>query len=172
LANPIFEMRGDMNNKIAYKNKVLWLGALGVVILALLAGCSAKYGSYERDPEVQQAFETNQLPADYKYYYYGLDNEPIVIFGVETKYEMNSGMWREVSADTSEFRELTRWVWEDYGYYKFGADILDPEGTKVGILYTSVRETVFKFGNNNQITVIPHTPFLWGPVAGGGVRAP
>jgi hypothetical protein len=161
-----------MDNIITYKNKVLWLAALGMVTLVLLIGCSAKYGSYRRDADVQQAFESNQLTADYKYYYYGLNNQPIVIFGVETKYEMNSGMWKEISTDTSEFRELTRWIWEDYGYYKFGADILDPAGNKVGILYTSVRETVFKFGDNNQISVIPHTPFLWGPADSGGVWAP
>ncbi len=146
---------------------------IGIVIifLTLVAGCSANYGSLKRDAEVQQAFESNQVPMDYKYYYYG-DSEPYVIFGIEPKYEMDSKMWRDVAPDTAEFKEMTRWIWEDYGYYKFGADILDPNGSKVGIMYTAIRETSVKFVGDNQIVVIPNTPFLWGPEAsrGGGIR--
>lgn len=161
-----------MNTIKINNNNILWLGTLGIVILALVAGCSGKYGSYKRDTSVQAAFETSQVPADYKYFYYGFDTRPYVIFGIEPKYEMNSTMWKEVSADTPEFKEMTRWIWEDYHYYKFGADILDPNGNKVGILYTAIRNTTVKFGDNNRISVIPNTPFLWGPDDGaGGVRA-
>ena len=161
-----------MNTIKINNNNILWLGSLGIIILALAAGCSGKYGSYKRDTNVQAAFETSQVPADYKYFYYGFDTRPYVIFGIEPKYEMNSRMWKEVSADTPEFKEMTRWIWEDYDYYKFGADILDPDGKKVGILYTAIRETTVKFGDNNRISVIPNTPFLWGPDdgAGGSVR--
>ena len=146
---------------------------IGMVIMALtlFAGCTANFGSLRRDAQVQQAFESNQVPMDYKYYYYA-DSEPYVIFGIEPKYEMDSYMWREVSPDTAEFKEMTRWIWEDYGYYKFGANILDPKGVKVGIMYTAIRETSVKFVGDNQIVVIPNTPFLWGPEAsrGSGIR--
>ena len=138
------------------------------LILAMLfvtAGCTAKYGMLKRDAEVQQAFESNQVPMDYRYFYYG-DSEPYVIFGIEPEYEMDSLMWRDVSPDTVEFKEMTRFLWEDYGYYKFGAVILDPDGTKVGIMYTSIRETTVKFVGDNRIEVIPNTPFLWGPASG------
>lgn len=147
--------------------------SLVIIILTLFAGCTANYGSLKWDAQVQQAFESNQVPMNYKYYYYG-DSEPYVIFGIEPKYEMDSNMWRDVSPDTAEFKEMTRWIWEDYGYYKFGADILDPQGVKVGIMYTAIRGTSVKFVGDNQIVVIPNTPFLWGPEAsiGGGVRAP
>ena len=146
--------------------------AIVIITLTLIAGCTANYGSLKLDTQVQQAFESNQVPMNYKYYYYG-DSEPYVIFGIEPKYEMDSRMWRDVSPDTAEFKEMTRWIWEDYGYIKFGADILDPKGVKVGIMYTAIRETSVKFVGDNQIVVIPHTPFLWGPEAGrgGGVRA-
>jgi hypothetical protein len=141
--------------------------AIVIIMLTLIAGCTANYGSLKRDAEVQQAFESNQVPMDYKYYYYG-DSEPYVIFGIEPKYEMDSNMWRDVSPDTAEFKEMTRWIWEDYGYYKFGADILDPNGIKVGIMYTAISQTSVKFVGDNQIVVMPNTPFLWGPDSGGG----
>ena len=150
------------------KNQIPRVSTVVILILILITGCAGQYGSYRRDPAVQQSFESHQVPADYKYFYYGRDNEPIVIFGVEKKYEMNSYMWKEVSADATAFRDLITWVWADYGYDIFGADILDPAGNKVGVLYTAVRETAIKFGPDNQIAVMPNTPFLWGPVADGG----
>jgi hypothetical protein len=140
---------------------------MGICVLALIAGCAGTYGSLKRDTGVQQAFESNQVPMDYKYYYYG-DSEPYVVIGIEPKYEMESKMWREVTPDTEDFKEMIRWIWEDYGYYKFGADILDPRGKKMGIFYSSIRGTSVKFMNDNQIMVMPNTPFLWGPEAGGG----
>ena len=155
-------------NKIrkTYKNRRLryfFPLLMGIFVPALIAGCAGNYGNLKRDTEVQQAFETNQVPMDYKYYYYGFDTRPYVIFGIEPEYEMNSKMWREVMPNTAEFKEMTRWVWEDYGYYKFGADILNPQGKKVGVFYSAIRETSVKFVNGNQIMVMPNTPFLWGP---------
>ncbi len=144
----------------------------GILVLVLMAGCGANYGSLKRSAEVQQHFERQQVPAEYRYYYYGFDTRPYVIFGIEPEYEMNSRLWRAVSPDTAAFKTLVTWIWEDYGYYKFGADILDPLGNKVGILYSSIHETTVKFPGDNLIEVIPNTPFLWGPDAGSGVRTP
>jgi len=164
-------------NLAGKKNKIirtdsLLLISLSMTILLLLAGCGANYGSLKRDPEVQQAFESQQVPPEYKYYYYGYSTKPYVIFGIEPKYKMTSPMWKEVASDTAEFKEMIRWIWEDYGYYKFGADIVDPVGKKVGIMYTAINETSVKFGDDNQIVVIPSSPFLWGPDGneGGGTR--
>jgi hypothetical protein len=142
---------------------------MGLCVLALITGCSGRYGNLKRDIEVQQAFESNTVPMDYKYYYYGL-SETYAIFGIDPKFEMHSRVWRETTPDTEDFKEMVRWIWEDYGYYKFGANILDPQGKKVGIYFSAIRETAVKFENDNQIMVMLHTPFLWGPeTTGGGV---
>ncbi|MGD9259591.1 MAG: hypothetical protein PVG44_04040 [Desulfobacterales bacterium] len=143
-----------------------------VLVVPSIVGCSAKYGKLQRDSEVQLAFETNQAPTTYRYYYYGYKSEPYVVFGIDPKFEMDSRVWREVGPDTEEFKEMIRWIWEDYGYNRFGANILDPYGSKVGVYYSSIRETAFKFKADNQIVVIPHTPFLWGPEDGGGTYTP
>ena len=97
-----------------------------VMAILLLAGCGTNYGSLIRDPEVQQAFESQRVLPEYKYYYYGFSTRPYVVFGIEPVYKLNSRMWKETAPDTAEFKEMIRWVWEDYGYVKFGADILDP----------------------------------------------
>jgi len=136
---------------------------LGMVVTALFVGCSGTYGSFQRNQQVQEEFESKQVPTEYKYYYYGFDTAPYVIFGIEPKYEMKSNMWREAAPDIKDFKEMTKWIWEDYGYRKFGADILDPNGKKVGILYSAIYDTSVKFLADNQIAVMPSTPFLWGP---------
>lgn len=146
--------------------------AIAIAFLSLIVGCTGRFGSLKRDVEVQQAFEANQVPMEYKYYHFS-DSEPYVIFGIDPKYTMDSKMWRDASPDTDEFKEMIRFIWEDYGYYKFGANILDPNGNKVGIMYTAIRATSVKFVDDNQIVVMPNKPFLWGPDAGsgGGTRA-
>lgn len=134
-----------------------------VMAILLLAGCGANYGSLIRDPEVQQAFETQRVPPEYIYYYYGFSTRPYVVFGIEPVYIMDSRMWKQVSPDTAEFKEMIRWIWEDYGYVKFGADILDPSGKKAGIMYTAIDATSVKFGPDHHIAVMPNLPFLGGP---------
>ncbi|UCD81192.1 MAG: hypothetical protein JSW26_07130 [Desulfobacterales bacterium] len=163
-------MTGSSKESKNVLNKQVGLISLFMISLALLIGCSGNYGSLKRNQQVQEEFETNRLPMEYRYYYYGYDTYPYVIFGIEPKFEMNSKMWRMTAPDTDEFKAMTGAVWQDYGYYKFGADILDPNGKKVGIFYSAIPETTVKFVADNQIVVIPHTPFLWGP--GDGDRTP
>jgi hypothetical protein len=134
-----------------------------MVIPALLVSCSARYGSLKLDPQAEEEFESNRVPTKYKYYYYGFSTAPYVVFGIEPNYAVNSKMWREAVPDTEEFKEMIRWIWEDYGYQKFGADILDPAGKKVGILYSAISQISVKFVDDNQIVVMPNTPFLGGP---------
>jgi len=135
-----------------------------ILMLQLLAGCFANYGRYTRDAEVFRAFHTDQVPMDYRYYYYHSGSEPIAVVGVQPKYNAGSKMWREVDPGSDKFKDMIDWIWEDYGYTRFGAQILDPSGEPVGIMYTSVREVAIKFMDNNRIMLMPHTPFLWGEV--------
>ena len=152
-----------------YNNKQLrniLLGLFGIVILTLLAGCIGNYGRLQRDAAVQQAFESHQVPTEYKYYYYGLDSRPWAVIGIEPKYELNSKMWQAAAPDTAEFKKMTRWIWEDYSYYKFGANILDPDGNKIGVYYSAIVGTAVKFGDDSQIMVMPYDPWIMGPDGG------
>ena len=135
-----------------------------ILLLTLLTGCFANYGRYTRDTEVYQAFRDDQIPMDYRYYYYHSGSEPIAVIGVQPKYNAGSRMWRDVEPGSKKFNDMIYWIWEDFGYTRFGAQILDPSGEPVGIMYTSVREVAIKFMDNNRIMVMPHTPFLWGEV--------
>ncbi len=169
-AQPMKTTRGPIKNRRAWG---LYLFMAALLVPMFLGGCTGSYGTLKWDTGVQQAFESNQVPSDYTYYYYGFDTRPYVVFGIQPQYEMKSRMWREVAPNTAEFKEMIRWVWEDYGYRRFGADILNPQGQKVGILYSSINDTSVKFVDANRVMVIPNTPFLWGPDADiGGARSP
>ena len=133
------------------------------LLAALAGGCAGNYGRYKLDAEVLQSFRDNQVPSDYKYYYYGFDTNPYAVVGVEKKYDAGSNLWREVEPNTEKFKNMIRWMWGDYGYSPFAARILDPAGNPVGVLYTSVREVAIKFSGDNRIVVMLNTPFLWGP---------
>ena len=148
------------------KSKRSWVIASSfcTLFILLFAGCFANYGRLQRDYDVFQAFNTDQVPMDYRYYYYHSGSEPIAVVGVEKKYDAGSKMWREIDPDTQKFRDMIYWIWEDFGYTRFGAKILDPSGMQVGIIYTAVREVAFKFTDDNRIIVMPNTPFLWGEV--------
>lgn len=138
-----------------------------LLLATLVAGCAGTYGRYNLDREVLQSFRDNQVPSDYKYYYYGFDTNPYAVLGVEKKYDAGSNLWREVEPNTEKFNNMIRWMWGDYGYSPFAARILDPSGTPVGVLYTSIREVAIKFSGDNRIVVMLHTPFLWGPAVNG-----
>ena len=132
-----------------------------ILLLTLIGGCLGSYGNYNRDSEVFEAFNTDQVPMDYRYYYYHSGSHPIAVVGVDKKYDAGSRMWREVDPKTDKFKDLIYWIWEDIGYYHFAARINDPSGQEVGIMYTSIREVAIKFTDDNRIVIMPHTPFLW-----------
>jgi hypothetical protein len=143
-------------------NRIFRLGVC-ILLVTLIGGCMAKYGRYNRDDQVFEAFNNEQVPLDYRYYYYHSGSQPIAVIGVEKKYDAGSTMWREVEPNTEKFKNMIIWIWEDFGYTRFAARILDPSGVPVGIMFTSIREVAIKFTDDNRIIVMPHTPFLWGP---------
>ena len=98
-----------------------WIIQVGAcfLVLALVSGCAGTFGHYKRDPEVFEAFNSEQVPLDYRYYYYHSGSEPIAVIGVEKKYDAGSNMWREVEPNTAKFKNLIDWIWEDYGYTAF-----------------------------------------------------
>ena len=139
-----------------------------LALVYLFSGCSGMYGSYKRDAEIYQAFQSEQVNRNYTYYYNGVGNQVYAIIGIEPKYQIHSKFWREVKPDTEEFKNLTNKIWADYGYRTYGADLLDPAGNKIGIVYTSIYEVVVKFLGDHQIEVMLGTPYLWGPGDGNG----
>jgi hypothetical protein len=147
--------------------------ALALVILVGLAGCAGNYGKFNRDEEVWHAFENNQLRTDYKYFHNSHHNTTYAILGLDPKYRLQSKFWREVEPNTEEFRDLAIRLWEDYNRYRYGANLLDPAGTKIGVWYSSVYIASIRFYGDNQVEVNLLSPWLGGPDGqASGIRVP
>lgn len=166
-----------MNNKqlISTPKRILKIISFIVCVILFIGftGCMGKYGKFMRDQEVYNAFENNKVSSEYKYFSNYQHNVTYAILGIDPKYKFESKMWREVEPDTEDFKKLVSRIWEDYGFYKYGANVYDPNGNKVGTWYSAVFGKTIKFLGDNQIEVMMDTPFLWGPESGGsggGIR--
>ena len=152
--------------ELKYKCRRLFriIAVLGVLFAAtMLSGCIENYGRIKRSPELTEAFQSNKLEPDYKYYYYGLPSYPYAIIGIDPAYQLSSNIWREIDSDTEQFRKMVYRVWEDdYHSSISGASILSPTGEKVGIWYSSIWFVAVRFEENNRIEVMPDTPFIRG----------
>ena len=47
-------------------------GILMLIVASTLTACTSKYGQLRHNAEVQQAFESNQVPRDYQYFHFAL----------------------------------------------------------------------------------------------------
>jgi len=135
-----------------------WIGFSALILSAGISGCFENYGRLKRNPEVTKAFKTNQVENDYRYYYYGRSNQPLLIVGIDPEYHMKTFMWREVDHTTDKFADMIYWIWTDilYAYNpEFGADIHDPQGKRVGIWYSGIWWAAIRFHEDNRIEIMP-----------------
>ena len=150
---------------IPTKNTIVRIGLIVLIafIAIPLSGCLQNYGRLNRNAEIQQAFESNQVPPEYEYFFFGNPNWPYAVMGLDTDYNLRSRIWRTVEPDTDDFRHMTRFLWADYNYYPYGANILDPQGQKIGIIYTSSWMAAVKVDKESKtVEVMPYI-FLGGP---------
>jgi hypothetical protein len=139
-----------------------------LLLSALISGCFQNYGRLKHNAAVSRNFQNYQVEPEYQYYYYGRTNMPYAIIGIDRTYHMQSRVWREVDPDTEKFQKMIFWIWDDIRYayqrnFTRGAEILDPEGKKVGIWYSGLWWAAIRFDENNRIVVMPETPFMGGP---------
>ena len=143
-------------------------GICGLVAALVLSGCAGSYGRINWDPQVTAAFQNHDMQQGFTYYYYGVGNQTYAIAGISTEYNIKSRLWREIPQDTEAFKRLVSRAWENYFYQPYdpqGAHILNPQGNRVGVWYSSLRFVTVKFAGNNRIHLMPDTPFLGGPEA-------
>jgi hypothetical protein len=154
-----------IHKMISTKQMIIRSGLIVISILIMMAvsGCLQNYGRLNRSDDIKQAFESNQVPSEYEYFFYGISNWPYAVMGLDPDYKLHSRIWRTVEPDTAKFRHMTRFVWEGYHYYPYGANILDPEGRKIGIIYTSSWMAAVKVNKDTKtVEVMPYI-FLGGP---------
>lgn len=155
-------------------NLKIYTAAIYFCVMTLVYGCAGNYGHIRRDPSVSEAFVTNQLPTDYRYYYNGVITYPYAIVGIDPQYFVDGKTWRNVDPASEEFKDMTKRVWQDYEHDLYGAHILDPDGKGVGIWFSSVRFVSIRFAADNRVVIsLDLSTYLGGPEDGSGdIRTP
>jgi len=135
--------------------------ALGAISLV---GCGpSNYGSLQYSPEANQMFENNQLIPNYTYYYSGFQRIPYGIIGIDNSYSLSSSRWKPFELNPEVLNKLSYRMAQVYSLNPRGSWILDQEGNRVGIWYSSRNETKIKIKENRKIVVLaPEPPDLRG----------
>jgi hypothetical protein len=147
----------DIKKSLCADGRWIIAGALLVLLMTAISGCSAKYGRLNRSPEITQAFKDYQVLPDHRYYYYGRSNLPFALVGIHNEYELLSRIWQEIDLDNAALEKYVYWVWEMNNYDPYGAKLLDPSGEQVGVWYSSIPfATIKMYEDNRTLAIIPH----------------
>ena len=119
---------------------------------------SFKYGKLKRDRDVNRSFQTYKVLPNHIYYTTGLGNIPYAIIGIDKKYKLRLGMWREVKLTTPLLRSWVSKMDNIYGYPPYGSMILDDNGKQIGIWYSSKQWTTVIIEENNEIAILAPEP--------------
>ena len=120
---------------------------------------SFKYGKLKRDRDVNRTFETYKILPDHKYYTSGRADIPYAIIGIQNIYELRPGLWQEINLTTPLLRSWVSRMDNIYGYPPYGSLILDNNGERIGVWYSSKQWTTVIIEENNEIAVLaPEIP--------------
>jgi len=120
---------------------------------------SFKYGKLKRDRDVNQIFQTYQILPDHKYYTTGREKIPYAIIGVQADYVLRPGLWREIDLTTQLLRSWISQMNNIYGYPPYGSVILDNNGNRIGIWFSSKQWTTVIIEEKNEIAILaPEAP--------------
>jgi hypothetical protein len=153
--------------------KTIFVFSLGLLTLVWAVGCSQNYGRINWDPDITKAFEANQVEPGYNFYQYTVGMQVYAIVGLDPKLEMQSRIWRKLARDTEDFKVAISRIW--YNDYQLpeeprGAVIMNPDGEKVGVYFSSLHIVVIKFEPGNQVMVMPDLTLIRG--GGEGRKTP
>jgi len=134
------------------------VAATAITIMLFLSGCMGSYGRIKSNPDLTDAFKNNLKLPDYNYYYCGRENLPYAVVGIDPQYEFQDSVWFKIETKADVYKKaasITAWdrTWSR------GADILDPEGNRIGIWFSYYSSTSVKVGPDNKVAVFnPYRP--------------
>ena len=120
---------------------------------------SFKYGRLKRNRDVNQTFENYKILPDHKYYTSGQADIPHAIIGIQNNYKLRPGLWQEINLTRPLLRGWVSQMDNIYGYPPYGSVILDDNGKRIGVWYSSKQWTTVIIEENNEIAVlVPEVP--------------
>jgi hypothetical protein len=133
-------------------------------LIVVVVGCgSATYGRLESSPEITKVFKDGKILSSYQYYTSGFQRIPYAIIAVDSNFQLRSGGWQALDMDAAALNQIVFRMDTVYSLTPRGAWIVDHEGNRLGVWYSSQYYTTVERRPNNQILVVsPEAPDLRG----------
>ncbi len=146
------------------KGRFLFINIILVMMTAVLSGCgSPNYGRLQSSHEVTQMFKNNQILSDHQYYLSGFQRIPTGIVGIGNNYRLRSSIWKPINMTPTILNQLSYRMVHVFSLEPRGAWILDQNGNRIGIWYSSRYQTTVKMEKDNWVVVVaPEPPDLRG----------
>lgn len=150
-------MKSDM---FSLKRHPLFTRALlSAMIVISAVGCAQKYGSLQQNAETHQAFQKFEVLPGYVYYFQGLESQPFAIAGIHQSYELKAKLWQQFDPSAPALENLIDRLIIRHGHQPRGFIILNHNGEKLGIWYSSFHWATVQTGTDNTIIVLsPEAP--------------
>jgi hypothetical protein len=157
----------DQMRKRIFKNSLPGQGVGFFLILALISfGCAgaSNYGKIKRSPEITQNFKNYEVLPDYTYFHNGWENNPYAIVGIRSDYNLVSkkNLWKQIDANTTSIQRLVDALFEDYHLYPYGFYMTAPDGSEIGILYSSISNVSIKMVDEKSVMIVMSPVYLRG----------
>ena len=152
------------------KTMALLLLLIGVSVA--VTGCITceECGSLKIHHEITLLFLNNEIVPGYSYYYSGTSQWPSAIMAIDASYTVKAEFWKPVGLTGQDLSEWLQKAADWKGSQqtnKTGAEILSPEGERVGIFFSKYDNLVTKFQSDKVIQVYPPS-YLAGRASGSG----
>ena len=144
------------------------------VAASTMLGCAPceECGSLKRQHDITNLFLNNEIIPGYTYYYNGRDQWPDAIMAIDPNYTVQADFWKPVGLEGEELSEWLRQatIWKQPRRASLnGAEILDPNGKRVGVFFSKFDSLITKFQPDNVIQVFPPS-YRAGAGTGGSSR--
>jgi len=128
-------------------------------MLLIFTGCATPIsGRLQSSPEVTEVFKSSQIVADHQYYVSGFQRIPYAIIAVDNNFQLRSDRWKPINLDSTSLNQLIYRMEHVYSLNPRGAYILDHEGHRLGLWYSSQYQTKVKREKDNRIVVLNPSP--------------
>ena len=122
---------------------------LATIALTLMscAPCE-ECGTLKRQNDINVFFQNSEIVPGYRYYFSGRTEWPSAVMALDASYTIKSEFWKPVDLEGDE---LSKWLestvnWKGpYQTRRNGAEILDPDGKRVGIFFSKYDNLITKF---------------------------
>ena len=136
--------------------KLYLIASLAIFSTGMLSGCTGgNYGRIQGSNEVTDLFEIRQILPDHTYYYNGFQAIPYVIVGIHNQYHLRSSVWHRVKLTPALLNQLTTRMQSVYSGSPKGARIIGPNNERLGIWYSTERQTAVRLRQENRIVIAP-----------------